>query len=119
MSKKTLSTGKEKTSIKITRENTNFNHLFILQTDKNGHPDEVKLDAEMEKVFAGKDRDREKFDVDQFRDDDNTRKTSKFSDQAYDCKYRTKSIHYLQLPIFVYITDTLKRNIHSPTTLHY
>lgn len=41
----------------------------------------------MEKVFAGKDRDREKFDLAQFRDDDNSRKSSKFSDQAYDCKY--------------------------------
>lgn len=58
----------------------------MLQTDQNGDPDEVKLDAEMEKVFAGPDRDREKFDVAQFRDDDNSRKTSKFSDQAYDCK---------------------------------
>lgn len=40
----------------------------------------------MEKVFAG-DRDREKFDLTRFRDDDNSRKNSKFSDQAYDCKY--------------------------------
>ncbi len=37
----------------------------------------------MEKVFAGTDRDREKFDVAQFRDDDNSRKTSKFSDRKY------------------------------------
>ncbi|XP_037043822.1 anion exchange protein 2 isoform X2 [Bradysia coprophila] len=49
-------------------------------TDKNGDPDEVKLDAEMEKVFAGKGREREKFDVGQFRDDEN----SKFSDQVYE-----------------------------------
>lgn len=68
--------------------------FFNLQTDKNGDPDEVKLDAEMEKVFAGK---QEKFDVTQFRDDDNSRKTSKFSDQAYDCK----NIHYSL--IFLYI----------------
>lgn len=40
----------------------------------------------MEKVFAG-DRDREKFDLAQFRDDDNSRKNSKYSDQSYECKY--------------------------------
>lgn len=40
----------------------------------------------MEKVFAGKDRDKGKFDVAQFHDDENSRKSSKFSDQAYDCK---------------------------------
>ncbi|KAJ6644523.1 Anion exchange protein 2 [Pseudolycoriella hygida] len=59
------------------------------KTDKNADPDEVKLDTEMEKVFAGPDRDREKFDVAQFRDDDNSRKNSKYSDQAYDT-HRTK-----------------------------
>lgn len=60
----------------------------FLQTDKNGDPDEVKLDAEMEKVFAGKDREREKFDLTQFRDDEN----SKFSDQVYECKYKDSSL---------------------------
>lgn len=46
----------------------------------------------MEKVFAG--NDREKFDVAQFRDDDNSRKTSKFGDQDYDCKYGTIPYFY-------------------------
>lgn len=43
---------------------------YIFQTDGNGDPDEVQLDAEMEKVFAGTNRDNEKFDVTQFRDGD-------------------------------------------------
>lgn len=64
--------------------------FFSSQTDKNGDPDEVKLDAEMEKVFAGKDRERDKFDVAQFRDDEN----SKFSDQVYERKYMQHLAEY-------------------------
>lgn len=45
----------------------------------------------MEKVFAGKDLDREKFDLAQFRDDGNSRKSSKFGDQAYECKYASRN----------------------------
>lgn len=46
-----------------------------MQTDGNGDPDEVQLDAEMEKVFAGPNRDKE-FDVSQFCADDNETKGS-------------------------------------------
>lgn len=39
--------------------------FYFLQTEGNGDPDEVHLDDEMEKVFAG----TEKFTVAQFSDD--------------------------------------------------
>lgn len=52
---------------------TFFSHFYLFlpfhshnsQTDGNGDPDEVQLDEEMEKVFAGPDRDKDKFDVSQ------------------------------------------------------
>lgn len=44
---------------------TEFTSLSFSQNDSNGDPDEVQLDAEMEKVFAGTIRDKDKFDVSQ------------------------------------------------------
>lgn len=62
-----------------------------LQTDGNGDPDEVKLDAEMEKVFAGTTHDKEKFDIKQFADagdnqPESTKLKSKYNEDDYDCK---------------------------------
>lgn len=62
-----------------------------LQTDGNGDPDEVKLDAEMEKVFAGTTHDKEKFDIKHFSDagdnqPESTKLKSKYNEDDYDCK---------------------------------
>lgn len=74
-----------------------YNFIFFfnkLQTDGNGDPDEVKLDAEMEKVFAGSNRDKEKFDIKQFSDSNDGKSDSsasklktKYNQDDYDCKY--------------------------------
>lgn len=62
------------------------------QTDGNGGPDEVQLDAEMEKVFAGPTREnrQDKFDVAQLIGDvepGKERDPQRHKDSDSDCKW--------------------------------
>lgn len=68
-----------------------FYSLSIFQTDGNGGPDEVQLDAEMEKVFAGpgtRENKQDKFDVAQLTGDTEAteRDAQRFKDSDSDCK---------------------------------
>lgn len=70
------------------------NDCFFLpcsQTDGNGGPDEVQLDAEMEKVFAGpvaRENKQDRFDVAQLIGDTEAkeRDAQRFKDYDSDCK---------------------------------
>lgn len=67
-----------------------------MQTDGNGDPDEVQLDAEMEKVFAGSDRDKDKFDVSQLTgaaDGKHQSGPNKFQDHDVDGTYSDNIIN--------------------------
>lgn len=72
-------------------------HSHISQTDGNGDPDEVQLDAEMEKVFAGPDRDKDKFDVSQLTsvtEGKSTNVATKFQDHDVDGGYFSIFFYY-------------------------
>lgn len=83
----------------LIKQINNFFFSFFYQTDGNGGPDEVQLDAEMEKVFAGPgnraggggsgDNNRqEKFNVAQLIGDAEAkdRDAQRFKDYDSDCK---------------------------------
>lgn len=61
--------------------------MLLFQTDKNADPDEVKLDAEMEKVFAGPTRDKERFHLSMLHDSpDSKYGPPKYTEHSLDCK---------------------------------
>lgn len=73
--------------------------FFGLQTDGNGGPDEVQLDAEMEKVFAvpgAREHKQDKFDMAQLvgsaesKDHDSQRS----KDYDSDCKFSFKIVDF-------------------------
>lgn len=60
--------------------------LWNFQNDGNGDPNEVQLDAEMEKVFAGVEN-QDKFDVSKLSDQQQQSTESKNDSEDYDGMY--------------------------------